>query len=541
MVKVFGCRTLGIIISVYSAQGFRSFSYLAIDYYLKVDLGLEPHVAQSAKSTTYIPWNIKPIYGLLSDSFPIMRRRRKPYFIIMGILGVSSWIAVSFLPAKGNFSIIIFLFTMCQFTVAFSDVIADAVLVEEARKDPVGGDGNLQSISWMSNAFMGLIGAIFGGIALTALGPSPIFLISSLGPLILLPMAFLMVENPVNQDFKRQGCVPQLRLLCVAFTQPIVWKSALWIFLSKAVVPGYSTMLYYFQTNAPQGTSYKNCFNTVPNFNSAVHIVSPFVNETVCETLYHNNGGLGFDNSFLGIIKSAHYLGMVIGTFVYNWKLKHFGFRKMLFWTQVVLIILSLGDLILVSRINHSIGLPDKIFVLGTDVISDIITQVQWMPLMVLCAKICPENVEATLFALLMSVSNASSRVSLFVGSAFISHLSITKTDFKNLWLLCAIASALSVLPIIFIFLIPDTVSQEKIDDTPQREKIPLVEDKQKDLISTGEVQLQHIIECEKFQSISLVEHKQGAQNEKNNLSQICETVPYQKEKRSGAATRPQT
>lgn len=47
------------------------------------------------------PWNLKPIYGMLSDSIPIFGYHRIPYIIIAGLIGCvcfSLLSAISFSP-----------------------------------------------------------------------------------------------------------------------------------------------------------------------------------------------------------------------------------------------------------------------------------------------------------------------------------------------------------------------------------------------------------------------------------------------------------
>lgn len=78
--------------------------------------------------------------------------------------------------------------------------------------------------------------------------------------------------------------------------------------------------------------------------------------------------------------------------------------------------IVGLSQLILVTRLNTQIGLSDELFVLGDSVVLRAIGRVAFMPVLVLAARVCPEGVEATLFALLMSVLNFGGYVSQTTG-----------------------------------------------------------------------------------------------------------------------------
>ena len=78
------------------------------------------------------------------------------------------------------------------------------------------------------------------------------------------------------------------------------------------------------------------------------------------------------------------------------------------------------------------------------------------MPVLVLAARLCPPGIEATLFAMLMSVLNLSGLVSK-EGGAILTHLlGVTDTNFDKLWLLVLIANVGSMLPLIFINLLPN-------------------------------------------------------------------------------------
>lgn len=40
------------------------------------------------KAIAGVPWMIKPLYGFVTDTFPILGRRRRPYLILCGLSGV---------------------------------------------------------------------------------------------------------------------------------------------------------------------------------------------------------------------------------------------------------------------------------------------------------------------------------------------------------------------------------------------------------------------------------------------------------------------
>lgn len=79
------------------------------------------------------------------------------------------------------------------------------------------------------------------------------------------------------------------------------------------------------------------------------------------------------------------------------------------------------------------------------------------MPLLVLAAKLCPSGIEGTFFALLMSVDNLGIMSSSWGGGILLKLTGITRTNFKYLWLTILLRNAMRLLPLLFLFLVPNT------------------------------------------------------------------------------------
>lgn len=78
------------------------------------------------------------------------------------------------------------------------------------------------------------------------------------------------------------------------------------------------------------------------------------------------------------------------------------------------------------------------------------------MPVLVLAARLCPEGMEATLFATLMSVSNGGSVLGGLFGAGLTQVLGITKDRFDSLALLIIICNFSSLLPLPLLHLLPN-------------------------------------------------------------------------------------
>lgn len=81
------------------------------------------------------------------------------------------------------------------------------------------------------------------------------------------------------------------------------------------------------------------------------------------------------------------------------------------------------------------------------------------MPVLVLAAKICPNGMEATLFATLMSVSNGGSVLGGLIGAGLTQAFGVTKDEFENLAPLLILCNLSSLLPLPLLGLLPQDTS----------------------------------------------------------------------------------
>uniref|UniRef100_A0A453BJT5 Folate-biopterin transporter 1, chloroplastic n=1 Tax=Aegilops tauschii subsp. strangulata TaxID=200361 RepID=A0A453BJT5_AEGTS len=155
---------------VYFVQGVLGLARLAVSFYLKDDLHLDPAETAVISGFSSLPWLIKPIYGFISDSIPLYGYRRRSYLILSGFLGTLSWsLMATVVNSKygAGFSIL-----LGSLSVAFSDVVVDSMVVERARGESQSTSGSLQSLCWGSSAFGGIVSAYFSGSLVDAYGVS---------------------------------------------------------------------------------------------------------------------------------------------------------------------------------------------------------------------------------------------------------------------------------------------------------------------------------------------------------------------------------
>jgi hypothetical protein len=179
---------------------------------------------------------------------------------------------------------------------------------------------------------------------------------------------------------------------------------------------------------------------------------------------FFNTNVLGFGPEFLGRVRLASAGAALLGLWSYQRYFRHLDIKKIMLGATLASLPLALTQVLLVTRANVALGIPDKIFALTDTAVLAALGQVAFMPTLVLAARLCPPGVEGTLFAALMSVYNASGATSNELGSLLMSSLRITETDFTNLWKLIVICgvSSLAALPLLSLI---DAAPPEVADD----------------------------------------------------------------------------
>ncbi|KAL0388586.1 UNVERIFIED_CONTAM: Folate-biopterin transporter 1, chloroplastic [Sesamum radiatum] len=373
-----------------------------------------------------LPWLVKPLYGFISDSFPLFGYRRRSYLVLSGLLGAFSWsLMATFVDSKYGVAFCILLGSL---SVAFSDVVVDSMVVERARGESQSMSGSLQSLCWGSSAFGGIVSSYFSGSLVGAYGVRFVFGLTALLPLITSAVAVLVKEQSVLGPARGQNILldstdflasskSSMAQLWDAVKLPNVFLPTLFIFLWQST-PHSDSAMFYFTTNK-----------------------------------------LGFSPEFLGRVKLVTSVASLVGVGIYNGFLKSVRLRKIFLVTTVTGSALGMTQVLLVTGLNRQFGISDEWFAIGDSMILTVLGQVSFMPVLVLAAKICPEGMEATLFATLMSVSNGGSVLGGLMGAGLTQLFGVTKDRFDNLTPLIILCNLSSLLPLPLLGLLPEDIA----------------------------------------------------------------------------------
>lgn len=394
---------------VYFAQGMWYLPKQAITITLK-DRGLSAGQVADFFFIATIPWLIKPVYGLISDFVPLFGYRRRSYFFLTsGVAGLAALMlaaadsiaqgtistATMSLPVLGDvkFTLVtgVWLFTMMALGLAFNDVLTDATMVEAGR--PRGLTGAFQSVQWTSSNVCLFVVGIVGGYLAAQRNLRLAFLIAACFPLITLVMAAKYVpEQKQRADTRAFG--DTWRAIKGALRERDVWAVAGFIFF-YTFSPSFGPAFTFYQVDR-----------------------------------------LKFSQEFIGFLDALSAGGQVVGALLYAPLSRKFRLKTLIIAAIALSVVGTLAFLLYRDR-TSAIIIQTLFGCFG------IITVLAFLDL---AAKACPPRVEATFFALLMSVFNGGVQVSENIGARLYDRI-----GFEPLILISAAVTALGWILVPFV------------------------------------------------------------------------------------------
>jgi len=361
---------------VYFAQGMWYLPEQTITIVLK-DRGLSASQVADFALIAWLPWFIKPVYGLLSDFVPLFGRRRQSYFLltsaVAGVAGLAlawgNWIATGQIWTFDLLGLTTFtvvqgfaLFLVMALGLAFTDVLTDAMMVERGR--PLRLTGAFQSVQWGCITLASVLVGELGGQLAETRSLRTAFVLAACFPLMSLSMGLTFVrETPARAS--RAAFLETWRGIRGALGSREIWLVAGFIFF------------FWFS----------------PSFGPAF--------------LYYQTDTLKFSQQFIGRLAALGAVSGVVGAVLYA------PLSRRLSLKSIMHISIALGTLTTLSYLFYR----ETVSAVIITVVFGAIGMIFNLGFLDLAAKSCPPRVEATFFAALMSVLNAATKLSENVGA----------------------------------------------------------------------------------------------------------------------------
>jgi MFS family permease len=344
---------------VYFAQGMWALPNQTLIITLK-ERGLSAGQVATFFSFSVAPWLVKPVYGLLSDFVPLFGQRRRSYLLLTSALAAAAGLAMG-LAAPHGYWWLVGLFTLMGLGLAFTDVLVDALMVENGK--PRGLTGAFQAVQWGAIYTASVLVGELGGFLAERRNLRSSFVLAALFPLISFAMTLFVVHDPLARA-DRAAFRETLAAIRAALGERDVWIVAGFLFF-WTFSPSFGPALLYYQTDV-----------------------------------------LRFSQQFIGHLSALSAVAAVSGAFIYAPLSRTVPLRRL------INISIGAGVVGTVAYLLYG-GVWSA---LAIDTVFGCVGMITQLAFLDLAAKSCPRRVEATFFALLMSVFNGGAQSSQVVG-----------------------------------------------------------------------------------------------------------------------------
>ncbi|WRX24744.1 Biopterin transporter family - like 3 [Theobroma cacao] len=413
----------------YWVQGFRCFPWMAVNFFLKDSVKVDPSTLQILQNSANLPMVAKPLYGVVSDAVYISGQHRVPYIAIGAFLQAVSWLAITILSQSNISMLTMSLYLLLSnLGASIAEVANDAIVAEtgktqtSSKKSQSASSGELQSFVWMASSVGGVLGNLLGGIAIDRFYPQSMFLFFGL---LLAFQFFITVSVPerslnLPKSPSNVGIKKQLSELLVALRKPEIAYSITWFAASYAIIPALTGTMFFYQTQY-----------------------------------------LKIDASLLGISKVFGQAVMLLWGVIYNRRFKSVRPRKLIEAIQLTMAVFMISDVLFVKGIYQQMGVPDSVYVVVFSGVLEVLFFFKILPFSVLIAQLCPPGCEGSLMAFVMSAVALAFIVSGYLGVALASYVGVTENDFSGFPLGLLIQAVCTFLPLFWSSCIPDDVKSK--------------------------------------------------------------------------------
>ena len=180
--------------------------------------------------------------------------------------------------------------------------------------------------------------------------------------------------------------------------------------------------------------------SSVPNFNTFLY--------------YYETEVLGITQIVISWLSVVSYAALFLGVSLYSMCLLSVQIR----WMMVIACCINLFGAVTTLLFTRGmfLGMPPLVFLIMTTTVTDTLYNAfTQMPAMVLFAKLIPESVESSMFALLTGLMNfslyAAQELAIFVNS----FIGVNSDSLNRLWELYAIQAGCCCIPLLFVCILP--------------------------------------------------------------------------------------
>ena len=395
---------------------------------------------QAYGTVAMTPWSMKALFGAISDALPIKGYHKRPYIVGAAAVGTASLAllaAVKIGRSAAGLAAILFFF--CHLELSVVDLLCEGkyaeMMVEKPHTStdlvtwvwgtyqlgcllasclvgPLADKGFIRGMFWICLPFAAqiLLPALRGWLPETPVRAAragahaaarcckPVwgkvlrhwrtFVLAVAMAVCALTLAVLNVQFKETPGVILGYCIGASVVLCAMsfWALPrMLAKCNVYMFLASATYLQIAGAVDYFYT------AQADCIEDGPHFSYTYYTTWSSIVQSVF-------GAVGV--SLFQIVMS-------------KWK-----FRTVFWSTTLLRVSASVVDIVIVKRWNvNKLGVSDKaMFMLGYNIVYSVSYMMEFMPAVILTSKLCPKNMESTMYALLAGFQNLGQGIARSMG-----------------------------------------------------------------------------------------------------------------------------
>ena len=414
-------------------EGLSEFSHLAISYFFKDILKLSPSESSFFRSLISFPYIFQPLFGLISDLFPIFGYKRKTYLILFGSFNFILWLILSLKNFSQFFSI--FILFLINLNCTFINACSGGIVVEVSKKLTMI-DKKLERFN-ASHAYKNtgmVLSSILRGFIIELFGIKINFFLAGTLSLLNIVGGIIYYESNLNEareeqnyqiiknnnisdneeEYNHINIKKKLNFFSVLNNKKILIPLFLVLFFSST--PSYFESSFYYLSD-------------VKNFNP------------------RNFGELTI---YIMIL-------MLSISILYKNYLKSFNKRKIIFWSILISFICSCF-----FNVYIYYDLNSKVIVILSISLYVTIKSICSKPMLDLAFLSCPKGFEGSVMGLFGSALSFGKTISTFLGSLLTSYFKIEKNSYNNFNILILVHNLISLSSMVGLFFITDELLEMK-------------------------------------------------------------------------------
>ena len=412
-------------------EGLIDFSHLAISYFFKDVLKLTPSESSFFRSLITFPYIFQPLFGFISDLFPIYGYKRKTYLILCGSFNFTLWLIISFFDLSKFFSV--FILVMVNLNYTFINACSGGILVEVSKKLTLT-DKKLESFN-ASHAYKNIgmiLSSVLRGFIIELFGIKINFFLAGVLSLLNVVAGVIYYESNINKS-KEENHYQIIK---------------------------NSTEVDIHQINSFSQKSH-NFFSVIKNKNILIPLfLVLFFSSTPSyfeSSFYYLTDVKGFNPRNFGELTIYIMILMLTVSIVYKNYLKSFNKRKIIFWSILISFCFSCF-----FNVYISFNLNSKMLVILSISLYVTIKSICSKPMLDLAFLSCPKGFEGSVMGLFGSALSFGKTISTFLGSLLTLFFKIEKNDYSNFNFLIMMHNLISLSSIVGLFFVTDEILEMK-------------------------------------------------------------------------------